>query len=322
LALFSFNEGTGQITTDRSGNNRTLTLGTTPNADADDPLWVTSTAPTGGAAGATPTASPTVTNTPTATATAGPSPTPTATATTGPSPMPTATSTPSPTATATNTPIPSSNFALSFVSNDSARGAAIPGLNGSHTLELWLRPSATGQTGVIAASDATGNTGWALELENNRVVWWVLRTNGQWVSVPHPTTLTANNWHHIAVTYDAATGAARVFVNGAPSTAVTVGTITTGPDLVLGGVTGYGFIAGQIDELRVSNTVRYTAAFTPPNAAFATDANTLALFSFNEGTGQITTDRSGNNRTLTLGTTPNADVDDPIWVTSTAPTAP
>ncbi|OAN45777.1 hypothetical protein A6A03_14205, partial [Chloroflexus islandicus] len=343
VALFSFNEGSGQVTTDRSGNNRTLTLGTTPNADADDPLWVTSTAPTGGAPGATPAPSPTATNTPsptatntpsptatatagpsptpTATATAGPSPTPTATATAGPSPTPTATNTPSPTATATNTPVPISNFALSFVSNDSARGAAIPGLNASHTLEFWFRPSATGQTGVIAASDATGNTGWALELENNRVVWWVLRTNGQWVSAAHPTTLTANTWHHIAVTYDAA-GTARVFVNGAPSTAVTVGTITAGPDFVLGGVPGYGFIAGQIDELRVSNTIRYTAAFTPPSAAFATDANTVALFSFNEGSGQVTTDRSGNNRTLTLGTTPNADADDPLWVTSTAPAAP
>ncbi|WP_322495186.1 hypothetical protein, partial [Chloroflexus sp.] len=93
---------------------------------------------------------------PTATATAGPSPTPTATATAGPSPTPTATNTPSPTATATNTPVPISNFALSFVSNDSARGAAIPGLNASHTLEFWFRPSATGQTGVIAASNATG----------------------------------------------------------------------------------------------------------------------------------------------------------------------
>uniref|UniRef100_UPI0026365161 LamG-like jellyroll fold domain-containing protein n=1 Tax=uncultured Chloroflexus sp. TaxID=214040 RepID=UPI0026365161 len=257
-----------------------------------------------------------------ATVTLAASTAPTATATNGPSPTPTATNTPSPTATATNTPMPSSNFALSFVSNDSARGTAIPGFNASHTLEFWFRPSATGQTGVIAASDITGNAGWALELENNRVVWWVLRTNGQWVAVSHPTTLTANNWHHIAVTYDAATGTARVFVNGAPSTTVTVGTITAGPDFVLGGVPGYGFITGQFDELRVSNTIRYPAAFTPPSAAFATDANTLALFSFDEGSGQVTTDRSGNNRTVTLGTTPNADADDPLWVTSTAPTAP
>uniref|UniRef100_UPI002FD941DE LamG domain-containing protein n=1 Tax=Chloroflexus sp. TaxID=1904827 RepID=UPI002FD941DE len=305
LALFSFNEGSGQITTDRSGNSRTLTLGTTINADAADPLWVTSTAPTGGALLPTVTAT---TTTPTTTATP-PAPTATATA-------------PTATATATATPAAGANFALSFVSSDQVRGAAIPGLAASHTLEFWFRPSATGQTGVVAASDATGATGWALELDNNRVVWWVLRTNGQWVAVQHPTTLTANTWHHLAVTYDATAGTARVFVNGAPGSATTVGAITAGPDLVLGGFTGYGFIAGQIDELRLSNSVRYAAAFTPPNTAFTVDVNTLALFSFNEGSGQITTDRSGNSRTLTLGTTINADTADPLWVTSTAPTAP
>ncbi len=256
-----------------------------------------------------------VSNTSTATATAGPSPTATATAT------PTATVPPSPTPTATATAVPGSNFALSFVSSDSVRGPAVTGMNASHTLELWFRPGATGQTAVIAASDAAGNTGWSLELTNNRVVWWVLRTNGQWVSVSHPTTLAANTWHHLALTYDATTGTARLFVNGTPGTAGTVGAITAGPDLVLGGVPGYGFIVGQIDELRISTTIRYTAAFTPPTAAFAVDSATSALFSFNEGSGQTTTDRTGANLTLTLGTTATPDAADPLWVTSDAPTS-
>ncbi|MGQ9772803.1 LamG domain-containing protein, partial [Chloroflexus sp.] len=185
--------------------------------------------------------------------------------------------------------------------------------------------SAVGLSGVgtvyAVTFDADNNTGWSLELTNNRVVWWVLRTNGQWVSVSHPTILAANTWHHLALTYDAATGTARLFVNGTPGTAGTVGAITAGPDLMLGGVPGYGFIVGQIDELRISTTIRYTAAFTPPTSAFTVDSATSALVSFNEGSGQTTADRTGANLTLTLGTMTIPDADDPLWVTSDAPTS-
>ena len=169
--------------------------------------------------------------------------------------------------------------------------------------------SAVGLSGVDTVYTVTfngaGNTGWSLELTNNRVVWWVLSTNGQWVSVSHPTTLTANTCHHLALTYDAATGTACLFVDGTPGIASTVGAITVGPDFVL----GYSFIVGQIDELRISNTIRYTASFT-------VDSATAALVSFNEGSGQTTTDRTGAN--LTLDITSNPDAADPLWMASDA----
>ncbi|GIV86244.1 MAG: hypothetical protein KatS3mg054_0273 [Chloroflexus sp.] len=63
-------------------------------------------------------------------------------------------------------------------------------------------------------------------------------------------------------------------------------------------------------------------AQTATSTTFTTDADTLTLLCFNEGSGHITTDRSSNNRTLTLGRPPNANTNNPLGVTSTAPSVP
>lgn len=63
-----------------------------------------------------------------------------------------------------------------------------------------------------------------------------------------------------------------------------------------GGISGY-YYNGEIDELRISNIVRYTGNFTPSNSPFSSDVNTLALWHFdgdiNDATG------NGNNGTVT-----------------------
>ena len=65
---------------------------------------------------------------------------------------------------------------------------------------------------------------------------------------------------------------------------------------------------GVIDELRISNVARYTAAtYTVPNAAFAVDANTLGLWHFDEGTGTTTADETANGSAGTL-------LNGPVWV--------
>lgn len=54
-----------------------------------------------------------------------------------------------------------------------------------------------------------------------------------------------------------------------------------------------GYFNGTIDELRISNTGRYTEEFTPAQR-FTPDEYTLVLYHFDEGDGEVLTDSSGN----------------------------
>src|SRR5207249_5143700 len=51
---------------------------------------------------------------------------------------------------------------------------------------------------------------------------------------------------------------------------------------------------GLIDEVRISQTARYDKDFTPAKR-FEPDADTLALYHFDEGSGDVLKDSSGNN---------------------------
>jgi hypothetical protein len=102
------------------------------------------------------------------------------------------------------------------------------------------------------------------------------------------------------------------------SSAASVGTtLTQGPSLRIGGLAGYGFFNGTIDEVRISNVVRYTTAFTPPTTFPAADANTIGLWRFDEGSGQTTIDSSSRANHGTLGSTTGADSNDPVWTSVT-----
>jgi hypothetical protein len=252
------------------------------------------------------------TNTPTPTFTWTPVP-PTATPSNTPLP-PTATFTPVP-PTATFTPMPTNtpgaaNFALQFDGvNDLVTLGQAAG-TGPLTIEAWVRPANANANGILLVG-ADDNTGWSLELNGGRATLW-LSTSLGWVSVQNGTLLNAGQWYHVAATVNA--GSAQVFVDGQPSGSQSVGTLTQGPWLRFGGLPNYTYFAGQLDDVRLSNVVRYTAAFTPP-ASFAPDANTLGLWRFNEGSGQTTADASASGNTGTLGANTSAGTDDPVWVT-------
>ena len=131
-------------------------------------------------------------------------------------------------------------------------------------------------------------------------------------TVRGPATLRAGRWHHIAATWDFPKAHLRLFVDGEPvgeqgpgeepwpSSLVAVG----GPKKTTGvGITSadtrslpmQAFVGGRViekkwpkddaaeavlDELRISDVVRYTGRFTPPREEFMVDENTRALFHF------------------------------------------
>lgn len=109
--------------------------------------------------------------------------------------------------------------------------------------------------------------------------------------------LSLNTWYHVAVTRSGTS--TRMFINGtqAGSTYTDSTNYVIGGRLLLGAdsiVAGNSSLNGYMDEVRISNTARYTAAFTAPNAAFTTDANTLLL---------VHCDGANNSTTFTDDTT-------------------
>lgn len=126
------------------------------------------------------------------------------------------------------------------------------------------------------------------------------------------------DWHHVAV-QRRLDGLVRIWVDGAldasdagpfgdvsyPGDATPTGTNCGGgpcfdsdPFLVIGAEkhdAGASFpsFSGWVDEIRVSSGLRYLAPFSPPTAPFAPDAQTLALYHFDEGIGNAILDSSG-----------------------------
>lgn len=143
-------------------------------------------------------------------------------------------------------------------------------------------------------------------------------------------TVADNQWHHVAVTRRT-NGDMAIFVDGQPDGATRGaagdasyrnGRATTwnwDPYIVLGAEkhdagAEYPSFSGWLDELRISNTVRYEGAFTPPSTPFAPDANTMALYHFDEGAGVIANDSANapggpSHGQLRVGGNPSG----PVW---------
>jgi hypothetical protein len=151
---------------------------------------------------------------------------------------------------------------------------------------------------------------------NNRKLEGRLGQNGGYCTgmsaVTGGSDLVANQWYHVAASYDNKTF--RVFLNG-----VLVGSasgscntaLAASSALFIGSSSGPGYyFNGLIDEVRYSNTARYTNNFIPQTTPFARDANTVGLWHFDEGTGLSVADSSGNANTGDL--TGHA----PAWVTN------
>lgn len=125
--------------------------------------------------------------------------------------------------------------------------------------------------------------------------------------------ITAGVQHHVAITYDGST--VRLLLDGSvlASSAATGAISTTSNSLYIGADPNHSeYTNGTIDEVRVSNTARYTGSYTVPTYEFANDANTIALYHFDEGNGSTANDSSGNGNTGTL--THNGAGSNPSWV--------
>ena len=144
-------------------------------------------------------------------------------------------------------------------------------------------------------------------------------------------------WHHVALTRRSSDGEMRIFVDGQLQPAVGSGPSgnasyrdgratawpNSDPFLVFGAEKhdagpAYPSFSGWVDEVRLSTVLRYAADYTRPATPFTADANTAALYHFDEGAGNTLADTSGaaggpSNGVRQFGGAPAG----PVWSTDT-----
>ena len=102
-------------------------------------------------------------------------------------------------------------------------------------------------------------------------------------------------WHHVAMTKNGSD--INGYVDGVECIDATdADSDTFAAVLGVGGmsVTTAAQLNGNMDQVRISDNIRYATAFTPPTTPFTTDANTLLLIQSDFSEGGLGADHSGN----------------------------
>lgn len=188
---------------------------------------------------------------------------------------------------------------------------------GQLTVEAWINPTSnTEEIHIASHHDYNTTSGWVLMLMTGHPEFRYDGA-GQHQSATGNLPVSTNQWHHIAGTFDGTKLA--VFLDGAQLDTTNVSYANATPTNVpfrIGAAAyaaGFGW-KGQIDEVRLSKSVRYSGSYTVPTGPFAADDKTFGLWHLDEGTGQTLADSSGGGHNGFLGTTPNAENMDPAWV--------
>jgi hypothetical protein len=144
---------------------------------------------------------------------------------------------------------------------------------------MWFRPENINERFDLYAAINTSNTEGRIFFNTtttNRLEFFHGSTSGN-IIITGTTTYNANEWYHAAISRSGSNW--YLFLNGnlegtaTGSKTIVQFTNTIGARLgTLGDV-----MRGHIDELRISNTARYTANFTPQTEPFQNDDNTLLL---------------------------------------------
>lgn len=176
---------------------------------------------------------------------------------------------------------------------------------GNFTIEGWwkITVDAGGLMAMLTKAPSNLIAGWALYYNDNfnKFNFNMFATGpGDIVAVlSTDNEIVANAWYHIAVTYEVATRAGRMWLNGIEDSAFNDTTASafnddSANDLLIGGDGLYAFGApldGCYQWINITNTLKYTANFTPP-AKNVKPSITDSLFNVpnREGTGSVAYD--------------------------------
>jgi len=180
------------------------------------------------------------------------------------------------------------------------------------TIEMWIYPASTTINGLFdsAPNTAGGIRNWGAN---------VAAVQGQ-EGTGATFTVSANVWQHIAFVYD--DGSIKVYVNGTLNASGTFSTAGFswayfGHEAANNGTMNFGTINngltsynGYMDEIRVSNVVRYSSNFTAPTTRFTDDANTVVLIhgTGTNGSTTFTDDKTASRTASWMAAAGNAQI--------------
>ena len=181
-----------------------------------------------------------------------------------------------------------SNDYINSTSTDWALGTS------AFTVEAWVKihsvPSSGVSEGIISTYTGTNSPyGWILELRGDTFSVW--NSSSRSSSATHTPSTYLNKWIHLAlVRSSTSSNDSKLYVNGELALTTTISanfSSSSGYTLTLGAIysSNY-FLDGQLANVRISDTARYSAAFNPSMERHSNDSNTVLLL-------QPTTSESG-----------------------------
>ncbi|MBT5874111.1 MAG: T9SS type A sorting domain-containing protein [Candidatus Latescibacteria bacterium] len=198
----------------------------------------------------------------------------------------------------------------------SAAPAGLPVGSASRTMEVWFKTdkdlALSTESGIVHYGTDTIANKFGLITSSNapgKLYFW-----SNTIDLAGVTTLATDTWYHAAVTYDGNT--INLYLNGLlESTRIgPLNTVTDADGLIVGKRSVVSLWDGQIDEVRIWDTVRTQTEIQADmnHRLSGNEAGLMTYLRFDEGSGTSTADDGplDNTGALTNG---------PVWVTSTVP---
>lgn len=154
------------------------------------------------------------------------------------------------------------------------------------TAEAWVNfeslPSSGGYMTVMSKMGLAGNYGWQFRIKRGSFGRYCLAFQGSLdgstltEKLGSCVSMSTGRWYHVAATWDR--GSVRFYIDGVSRGSGTIGTAgssilhATTADLRIGSVsTGGSYFDGKMDEVRLSQTVRWTSGFSLSVAPYVAD---------------------------------------------------
>jgi hypothetical protein len=158
--------------------------------------------------------------------------------------------------------------------------------SGDYTMEAWIYPTSVTGTQKIFQQAEDANNGWQLYMGGQNIGLYNIFSASAFSCISTSTPITIDTWQHVAAVKDG--DDYEVFVDGVSVATVNSSTTDTlSAVLMIGNDISDQEFTGYMDEIRFSDTARYTTTFDEPETAFTPDANTLLLLHMdgaNDGT--------------------------------------